>query len=65
MNKVIILFWMNTISDSVEEKRLHKLGLLFSHPSEQVYFRRNITVGPIDDDHMPFFQQGKYGRFSF
>ncbi|TTK94546.1 Glutaminyl-peptide cyclotransferase [Bagarius yarrelli] len=40
------------------EKRLHKLGLLSTHPNEQAYFRKNITVGPVDDDHKPFLHQG-------
>ncbi|GAA6094450.1 glutaminyl-peptide cyclotransferase isoform X1 [Tachysurus ichikawai] len=40
------------------EKRLHNLGLLSSHPTEQAYFRKDITVGPVDDDHKPFLQQG-------
>ncbi|KAI5625110.1 glutaminyl-peptide cyclotransferase-like, partial [Silurus asotus] len=40
------------------EKRLHNLGLLSSHPSGQVYFRKDLTVAPVDDDHIPFLQQG-------
>ncbi|XP_072517849.1 glutaminyl-peptide cyclotransferase [Salminus brasiliensis] len=40
------------------EKRLHKLGLLFSHPSEQTYFRKDVTKDPVIDDHMPFLQRG-------
>ncbi|KAI1893231.1 hypothetical protein AGOR_G00121570 [Albula goreensis] len=40
------------------EKRLHKLGLLASHPSEQSYFRKDVYLGPVQDDHMPFLQRG-------
>ncbi|XP_058271742.1 glutaminyl-peptide cyclotransferase isoform X1 [Hemibagrus wyckioides] len=46
------------------EKRLHNLGLLSSHPTEQTYFRSDITVGPVDDDHKPFLQQGENKKFS-
>ncbi|KAJ8385041.1 hypothetical protein AAFF_G00195710 [Aldrovandia affinis] len=42
----------------VAEKRLHKLGLLSSHPSEQSYFRKDIYLGPVQDDHIPFLQRG-------
>ncbi|KAL4647349.1 glutaminyl-peptide cyclotransferase-like protein-like [Arapaima gigas] len=40
------------------EKRLHKLGLLSSHPSEQSYFRKDVYLGPVQDDHIPFLQKG-------
>ncbi|XP_023669469.1 glutaminyl-peptide cyclotransferase-like a [Paramormyrops kingsleyae] len=40
------------------EKRLHKLGLLSSHPSEQSYFRKDVYLGPVQDDHIPFLQRG-------
>lgn len=40
------------------EKRLHKLGLLSSHPSEQSYFRKDFYLGPVQDDHIPFLQRG-------
>ncbi|XP_028976612.1 glutaminyl-peptide cyclotransferase-like protein isoform X2 [Esox lucius] len=40
------------------ERRLHKLGLLSSHPREVTYFRKDITLGPVEDDHVPFLQQG-------
>ncbi|MBN3310378.1 QPCTL protein, partial [Amia calva] len=40
------------------EKRLHKLGLLSSHPSEQSYFRKDVYLGPVEDDHMPFLKKG-------
>lgn len=40
------------------EKRLHRLGLLESHPSEQTYFRKDIYLGPVQDDHIPFLQRG-------
>lgn len=59
-----VLNELNCISDSVLEKRLHNLGLLSSHPSEQVYFRKDKTVEPVDDDHMPFLQQGNYKTLS-
>ncbi|KAK3521123.1 hypothetical protein QTP86_021295 [Hemibagrus guttatus] len=48
--------WFDRLA--LAEKRLHNLGLLSSHPTEQTYFRKDITVGPVDDDHKPFFQQG-------
>lgn len=40
------------------EKRLHRLGLLASHPSEQTYFRKDVYFGPVQDDHIPFFHRG-------
>ncbi|XP_035638440.1 glutaminyl-peptide cyclotransferase-like protein isoform X2 [Oncorhynchus keta] len=40
------------------ERRLHKLGLLSSHPREVSYFRKDINLGPVEDDHVPFLQQG-------
>lgn len=40
------------------EKRLHRLGLLESHPSEQTYFRKDIYLGPVQDDHIPFLHRG-------
>ncbi|XP_062341544.1 glutaminyl-peptide cyclotransferase-like protein [Osmerus eperlanus] len=40
------------------EKKLHKLGLLASHPREQSYFRKDIQMGPVDDDHLPFLKKG-------
>ncbi|KAJ8280767.1 hypothetical protein GJAV_G00058750 [Gymnothorax javanicus] len=40
------------------EKRLHKLGLLSSHPTEQSYFRKDFYLGPVQDDHIPFLQRG-------
>ncbi|KAL7853983.1 hypothetical protein AOLI_G00208270 [Acnodon oligacanthus] len=40
------------------EKRLHKLGLLSFHPSEQIYFRKDVIMDPVEDDHMPFLQRG-------
>ncbi|KAL0994252.1 hypothetical protein UPYG_G00119860 [Umbra pygmaea] len=40
------------------ERRLHNLGLLSSHPREVSYFRKDITMGPVEDDHVPFLQQG-------
>ncbi|XP_006627681.1 glutaminyl-peptide cyclotransferase isoform X1 [Lepisosteus oculatus] len=40
------------------EKRLHKLGLLASHPLEQSYFRKDVYLGPVEDDHVPFLRRG-------
>lgn len=40
------------------EKRLHKLGQLSSHPSEQSYFRKDLYLGPVEDDHVPFLKRG-------
>lgn len=40
------------------EKRLHRLGLLASHPSEQTYFRKDVYLGPVQDDHVPFLHRG-------
>nr|XP_033811645.1 glutaminyl-peptide cyclotransferase-like protein isoform X2 [Geotrypetes seraphini] len=40
------------------EKQLHRLGLLQSHPREQFYFRKDISYGPVQDDHVPFLQRG-------
>ncbi|XP_055036611.1 glutaminyl-peptide cyclotransferase [Misgurnus anguillicaudatus] len=40
------------------EKRLHSLGLLSSHPNEQSYFRKDVNMGLVEDDHVPFLQRG-------
>ncbi|XP_054901574.1 glutaminyl-peptide cyclotransferase-like a [Poeciliopsis prolifica] len=40
------------------EKRLHRQGLLVSHPSEQTYFRKDVYLGPVQDDHIPFLHKG-------
>ncbi|XP_074978494.1 glutaminyl-peptide cyclotransferase-like protein isoform X2 [Caretta caretta] len=40
------------------EKRLHRLGLLQSHPQEQTYFQREPAYGPVEDDHVPFLRKG-------
>ncbi|CAM5173039.1 unnamed protein product [Eretmochelys imbricata] len=40
------------------EKRLHRLGLLQSHPREQMYFQREPVYGPVEDDHVPFLRKG-------
>lgn len=40
------------------EKRLHKQGLLTSHPIEQSYFRKDFYLGPVQDDHIPFLNRG-------
>uniref|UniRef100_A0A4W6CN14 Glutaminyl-peptide cyclotransferase n=1 Tax=Lates calcarifer TaxID=8187 RepID=A0A4W6CN14_LATCA len=39
-------------------KRLHRQGLLTSHPSEQTYFRKDVYLGPVQDDHIPFLHKG-------
>uniref|UniRef100_A0A4W5M475 Glutaminyl-peptide cyclotransferase n=1 Tax=Hucho hucho TaxID=62062 RepID=A0A4W5M475_9TELE len=44
--------------DELIYRRLHKLGLLSSHPREVSYFRKDINLGPVEDDHVPFLQQG-------
>lgn len=41
------------------EKRLHRQGLLTSHPSEQAYFRKDFYLGPVQDDHIPFLHKGE------
>lgn len=43
------------------EKRLHRQGLLTSHPSEQTYFRKDFYLGPVQDDHIPFLHRGQCG----
>lgn len=45
---------------SRSEKRLHRQGLLTSHPSEQTYFRKDVYLGPVQDDHIPFLHKGKW-----
>ncbi|XP_056118917.1 glutaminyl-peptide cyclotransferase isoform X2 [Rhinichthys klamathensis goyatoka] len=40
------------------EKRLHNLGLLTSHAKEQSYFIKDLNMGPVEDDHLPFLQRG-------
>ncbi|KAM9734225.1 glutaminyl-peptide cyclotransferase-like a [Menidia menidia] len=40
------------------EKRLHRQGLLASHPAEQTYFRKDVYLGPVQDDHIPFLHRG-------
>lgn len=41
------------------EKRLHHLGLLSSHAKEQSYFIKDLNMGPVEDDHLPFLQRGR------
>ncbi|XP_034025108.1 glutaminyl-peptide cyclotransferase-like a [Thalassophryne amazonica] len=48
--------WFGCLIDA--EKRLHRLGLLASHPSEQTYFRKDVYLGPVQDDHIPFLHKG-------
>ncbi|CAM5122833.1 unnamed protein product [Natator depressus] len=40
------------------EKRLHRVGLLQSHPREQTYFQREPAYGPVEEDHVPFLRKG-------
>ncbi|CAM4619431.1 unnamed protein product [Lepidochelys kempii] len=40
------------------EKRLHRLGLLQSHPWEQTYFQREPVYGPVEEDHVSFLRKG-------
>ncbi|XP_026769661.3 glutaminyl-peptide cyclotransferase-like a [Pangasianodon hypophthalmus] len=40
------------------ERRLHRQGLLSSHRSEQNYFRKDVYLGPVQDDHVPFLLRG-------
>ncbi|XP_057694527.1 glutaminyl-peptide cyclotransferase-like a [Corythoichthys intestinalis] len=40
------------------EKRLHRQGLLKSHPSEHSYFRKDRSFGRVEDDHVPFLRRG-------
>ncbi|CAB1348559.1 unnamed protein product, partial [Coregonus sp. 'balchen'] len=40
------------------QKRLHRQGLLTSHPSEQTYFRKDVYLGPVQEDHIPFLRKG-------
>ncbi|XP_067232012.1 glutaminyl-peptide cyclotransferase isoform X3 [Chanodichthys erythropterus] len=40
------------------EKRLHNLGLLTSHAKEQSYFVKDVNMGAVEDDHLPFLQRG-------
>ncbi|CAG6002660.1 unnamed protein product [Menidia menidia] len=42
------------------EKRLHRQGLLASHPAEQTYFRKDVYLGPVQDDHIPFLHRGDF-----
>ncbi|KAM6988021.1 glutaminyl-peptide cyclotransferase-like a [Tautogolabrus adspersus] len=39
------------------EKRLHRQGFLTSHPTEQTYFRKDVYLGPVQDDHIPFLHK--------
>ncbi|KAJ7995936.1 hypothetical protein DPEC_G00231870 [Dallia pectoralis] len=48
--------WFNELIRA--ERKLHNLRLLSSHPIEVTYFRKDITLGPVEDDHVPFLQQG-------
>ncbi|KAI5629663.1 glutaminyl-peptide cyclotransferase [Silurus asotus] len=40
------------------EKRLHRQGLLTSHHSNQNYFRKDVYLLPVQDDHVPFLLRG-------
>ncbi|XP_077421175.1 glutaminyl-peptide cyclotransferase-like a isoform X2 [Vanacampus margaritifer] len=48
--------WFNRLMAA--EKRLHRQGLLASHPSEQFYFRKDLNFGAVEDDHVPFLRRG-------
>lgn len=48
--------WFNRLIAA--EKRLHRQGLLLSHPFEQTYFRKDVYLGPVQDDHIPFLHKG-------
>ncbi|CAL1570531.1 unnamed protein product [Knipowitschia caucasica] len=48
--------WFDRLTSA--EKRLHRQGLLASHPSEQTYFRKDLYLGPVQDDHIPFLHRG-------
>ncbi|XP_051953311.1 glutaminyl-peptide cyclotransferase-like [Xyrauchen texanus] len=48
--------WFERLIDA--EKRLHKQGLLTSHPTEQIYFRKTFFPAPVQDDHIPFLNRG-------
>ncbi|XP_066494222.1 glutaminyl-peptide cyclotransferase-like protein [Tiliqua scincoides] len=43
---------------AANEGRLHRLGLLDSHPLEYMYFRKDPIYGPVEDDHVPFLRRG-------
>ncbi|XP_078538209.1 glutaminyl-peptide cyclotransferase-like protein [Lissotriton helveticus] len=49
-------FWFDQLITI--EKRLHKMRLLHFHPTEQVYFRRDLAYMNVDDDHVPFLHRG-------
>ncbi|CAM5130427.1 unnamed protein product, partial [Natator depressus] len=40
------------------QKRLHRVGLLQSHPREQTYFQREPACGPVEEDYVPFLRKG-------
>ncbi|XP_060779375.1 glutaminyl-peptide cyclotransferase-like a isoform X2 [Neoarius graeffei] len=42
------------------ERRLHRQGLLSSHHSEQSYFRKDVYLGPVQDDHIPFLLRDEF-----
>ncbi|XP_027701877.1 glutaminyl-peptide cyclotransferase-like protein isoform X1 [Vombatus ursinus] len=48
--------WFQRLSSI--EKRLHRLGLLASHPREVTYFQPGPPYGAVDDDHTPFLRRG-------
>lgn len=49
-------FWFDQLITI--EKRLRKMRLLHFHPTEQVYFRRDLSYMSVDDDHVPFLRRG-------
>ncbi|KAM3931213.1 glutaminyl-peptide cyclotransferase [Leptodactylus fuscus] len=48
--------WFNRLQSI--ERRLHNLGLLKDHPSENLYFVSSLRARQVDDDHVPFLQRG-------
>lgn len=59
LKSLSVLHPNSALHTSRSEKRLHRQGLLTSHPSEQTYFRKDVYLGPVQDDHIPFLHKGK------
>lgn len=49
-------FWFDQLITI--EKRLHKMGLLHFHQTEQIYFSQDSSYMNVDDDHVPFLRRG-------
>eukprot|EP00061_Rhincodon_typus_P011228 g36092.t1 len=43
--------------EKLNERRLHRLGLLNNHFNEVKYFWTKMRAGHIEDDHTPFLQR--------